>query len=108
MAKTDDLDLFIDGWDDNELELATLEDLDDYAEFLESDSESLGAFIDDAIPVIRSGGRPTIADTQATIALHIWSSLTNEEKNSQISTALQRDQQQITFHRLPSALYLTA
>lgn len=98
----DDLGLFIEGW--------TSEDDDAVANaefFLESDSESFNAFIEDRVPVARARRPISIADTAAKLALHVWSSLSAEEKYNQIAASLRHEQQNITFHKLPNALNLT-
>jgi len=95
----DKLGLFIDGWnsdDDVAVELG---------EFLESDSESFNAFMEE--PVIRQRAPVSIADTAAKLALQMWSNMTPAQKHQQIATALRNDKQNITFHKLPTALNLT-
>ena len=88
--------MFIEGWDD--------EDIIDTGNYIESDSDSYNAFLEE--PISRRL-RPSIADTTATVALRLWSTKSAAEKKSQIATALKSDHEKTTFHRLPSALNLT-
>lgn len=102
MSDEEDIGLFIDGWDSEDEEAVALGD------YLESDSESsYNAFIEErAAP--RTRQPVSIADTAAKMALQLWSNMTATEKHQKISASLRKDQQQQTFHKLPSHLNLTA
>ena len=96
----EDLGLFIDGWNEDD------EEIEQLGEYLESDSESFNAFMEES--VVRVKRVPmSIEDTAAKLALHLWSNLSADEKRQQISASLRNDNQNQTYHKLPTHLNLT-
>lgn len=92
------LDDVINGWDESEI--------DELDAFLESDIESYSSLLEE-VRTEKLQAKISLADTQASIALHTWSVMSSAEKRMQITTELKQDKQHQIFHRLPSTLNLT-